>query len=62
MGSRKDYNTLSNANNDVSIDIDRNDTRRLRRNSRSWNQKSWSKISTRVDRLRRNPLYRSFDR
>jgi hypothetical protein len=62
MGSRKDYNTLSNANNDVSIDIDRNDTRRLRRNSRSWNQKSWSKISTQVDRLRRNPLYRSFDR
>lgn len=58
MGSRKDYNTLSNANNDVSIDIDRNDTRRLRRNSRSWNQKSWSKISTRVDRLRRNHLYR----
>lgn len=62
MGSRKDYNTLSNANNDVSIDIDRNDTRRLRRNSRSWNQKSWSKISTQVDRLRRNPLYRSFNR
>lgn len=62
MGSRKDYNTLSNANNDVSIDIDRNDTRRLRRNSLSWNQKSWSKISTQVDRLRRNPLYRSFDR
>lgn len=62
MGSRKDYNTLSNANNDVSIDIDRNDTRRLRRNSRNWNQKSWSKISTQVDRLRRNPLYRSFDR
>lgn len=62
MGSRKDYNTLSNANNDVSIDIDRNDTRRLRRNSRGWNQESWSKISTRVDRLRRNPLYRSFDR
>lgn len=62
MGSRKDYNTLSNANNDVSIDIDRNDTRRLRRNSRSWDQKSWSKISTQVDRLRRNPLYRSFDR
>lgn len=62
MGSRKDYNTLSNANNDVSIDIDRNDTRRLRRNSRSWNQKSWSKISIQVDRLRRNPLYRSFDR
>lgn len=62
MGSRKDHNTLSNANNDVSIDIDRNDTRRLRRNRHSWNQKSWSKISTRVDRLRRNPLYRSFDR
>lgn len=62
MGSRKDYNTLSNANNDVSIDIDRNDTRRLIRNSRSWNQKSWSKISTQVNRLRRNPLYRSFNR
>lgn len=62
MGSRKDYNTLSNANNDVSIDIDRNDTRRLERNSRSWNRKSWSKISTQVNRLRRNPLYRSFDR
>lgn len=62
MGSRKDYNTLSNANNDVSIDIDRNDTRRLIRNSRSWNQNSWSKISTQVNRLRRNPLYRSFNR
>ena len=62
MGSRKDYNTLSNVNNDVSIDIERNDTKRLRRNSRSWNQKSWSKISTQVNRLRRNPLYRSFDR
>lgn len=62
MGSRKDYNTLSNVNNDVSIDIDRNDTRRLIRNSRSWNQKSWSKISTQVNRLRRNPLYRSFNR
>lgn len=62
MGSRKDYNTLSNANNDVSIDIDRNDTGRLIRNSRSWNQKSWSKISTQVNRLRRNPLYRSFNR
>lgn len=62
MGSRKDYNTLSNANNDVSIDIDRNDTRRLRRNSRSWNQKFWSKISTQVDRLLRNPLYRSVAR
>lgn len=62
MGSRKDYNTLSNVNNDVSIDIDRNDTRRLIRNSRSWNQKSWSKISTQVGRLRRNPLYRSFNR
>lgn len=62
MGSRKDYNTLSNANNDVSIDIDRNDTRRLKRNSRSWNQESWSKISTQVNRLRRNPLYRSFNR
>lgn len=62
MGSRKDYNTLSNANNDVSIDIDRNDTRRLIRNRRSWNQKSWSKISTQVNRLRRNPLYRSFNR
>lgn len=62
MGSRKDYNTLSNVNNDISIDIKRNDTGRLRRNSRSWNQKSWSKIYTRVDRLRRNPLYRSFDR
>lgn len=62
MGSRKDYNTLSNANNDVSIDIDRNDTRRLIRNSRSWNQKSWSKISTQVNRLRRNPLYHSFNR
>lgn len=53
MGSRKDYNTLGN--NDVSIDIKRNDTGRLRR----WNQRTWSRLSSRVDRLRRNPLYRS---
>lgn len=62
MGSRKDYNTLSNANNDVSIDIKRNDTGRLRRNQPTWNQRTWNRLSSRVDRLRRNPLYRSFDR
>lgn len=62
MGSRKDYNTLGNSNNDVSIDIKRNDTGRLRRNRPTWNQRTWSRLSSRVDRLRRNPLYRSVAR
>lgn len=57
MGSRKDYNTLGNSNNDVSIDIKRNDTGGLRRNRPTWNR-----LSSRVDRLRRNPLYRSVAR
>lgn len=62
MGSRKDYNTLSNSNNEVSIDIKRNDTGRLRRNRPTWYQRAWSSLSSRVDRLRRNPLYRSITR
>lgn len=62
MGSRKDYNTLGNSNNDVSIDIKRNDTVRLRRNRPTWNQQTWNRLGSRVDRLRRNPLYRSVAR
>lgn len=62
MGSRKDYNTLGNSNNDVSIDIKRNDTVGLRRNRPTWKQRTWNRLSSRVDRLRRNPLYRSVAR
>lgn len=61
MGSRKDYNNLSNSNNDVSIDVDRSGTG-LRRNRPTWNKKTWSKISPRWERLNRNPLYRSINR